>query len=138
MISCLTHLQTAHFFIFPLTGSVSLLCGMWQRKHPVGICVAFISDSTSMTFCGPTFMCLNSFKRSRSPSFGVADTAAAVVDWDLLPSIIVNCGLMIAAVPMADKTQTSSLKIKIEIINSVTIDSCGNINLRDAGAFNVS
>lgn len=56
-------------------------------------------------------MCFKSFIRSRSVSFGVTDKIAA--DGGLLASLIVNCVLMTAAVPIADKTQTSSLEFDL-------------------------
>lgn len=99
-------MQTAHFFIFPLTGSVNLLWGIWHREHPDGMCP--VSESLSKPFCELIFMCFKSLKRSRSISFGVPDKMAA--DGGLLASLMVNCVLMTAAVPIADKTQTSSLK----------------------------
>lgn len=105
-----THLQTAHFFIFPLTGNVNLLWGIWHREHPDGICA--VSESLSIPFCELIFMCFKSLKRSRSVSFGVTDKMTA--DGGLLASLMVNCVLMTAAVPIADKTQTSSLKLSNE------------------------
>lgn len=81
---------------------MNLLCGIWQREHPVGICADTVSESPSI------FMCFKSLRKSRSESLGVPDKMAA--DGGLLASLIVNCVLITAAVPMADKTQTSSLK----------------------------
>lgn len=104
-----THLQIAHFFIFPLTGSMNLLCGIWHREHPDGNCAAAMSESVlSIIFCNPILTFLKSFAMSRSLSFGVTDTIGA--NCGFVPSLIVNCALMTAAVPIADKTHTSSLK----------------------------
>lgn len=65
------------------------------------------------------FMCFKSFNRSRSVSFGV--TANIAADGGLLASLIVNCVLMTAAVPIADKTQTSSLELEQrQFISSVS------------------
>lgn len=81
--------------------------------HPVGICAVTVSESLSIAFCELICMCFKSRERSRSVSFGVTDKIAA--DGGLLASLIVNCVLMTAAVPIADKTQTSSLKLKYRI-----------------------